>query len=229
MPKRLLCVRHGAGPTDDRVTTWCVQNGITADIRRPFQGDLCGDITPDLAGVVVFGGMFDADSEEVNTFLKEEYRVIDAALAANLPFLGICQGAQMLARALGAWAGGRGDSHEFGYYEVAPTAAGADFLPGPMHFTQAHWHTFDIPEGATHLASSALYPNQAFQHGKALGVQFHPEVTIEGFRRWQVGNSAYGKPGCQDPATQERLMLAHDRAQAEWFYALMDDMFGGTD
>jgi len=177
---------------------------------------------------VVFGGMYDADSEDANPFLRDEYRLIDAALKADVPLLGICQGAQMIARALGAWAGGRKPHHEFGYYEVTPTPAGADFLPGPMHFTQAHWHTFDIPDGATHLATSALYPNQAFRHGKALAVQFHPEVTIEGFRRWQVGNPAYGKPGCQDRETQERLMLAHDRAQADWFYALLDDMFGGA-
>ena len=226
MAKRLLCVRHGAGPTDDRVTSWCAKHGVTADIRRPFQGESSGEVESDVAGLVVFGGMFDSDSEDTNTFLKDEYRVIEAALAADLPLLGICQGAQMLARALGAWAGGRDDVHEFGYYEITPTADGADFLPGPMHFTPAHWHTFDIPAGATHLASSTLYPNQAFRHGAALGVQFHPEVTIEGFRRWQIGNSSYSKPGAQDPETQERLMMAHDRAQADWFYALMDDMFG---
>ncbi|MEL7098022.1 MAG: gamma-glutamyl-gamma-aminobutyrate hydrolase family protein [Pseudomonadota bacterium] len=226
MSKRLLCIRHGAGPTDDRVTNWCVQNGVTADIRRPFRGEEAGQIAPDVAGVVVYGGMFDADSEATNPFLRDEYRLIDDALRAGVPFLGICQGAQMLARALGAWAGAREDLHEFGYYEVSPTGAGSDFLPRPMHFTQAHWHTFDIPDGATHLATSALFPNQAFRHGKALAVQFHPEVTIEGFRRWQIGNSSYGKPGCQTPETQETLMLAHDRAQADWFYALMDDMFG---
>ncbi|MEO0390034.1 MAG: gamma-glutamyl-gamma-aminobutyrate hydrolase family protein [Pseudomonadota bacterium] len=228
MQQRLLCVRHGAGPTDDRVTSWCTLRGVTADIRRPFQGDQCGDLTEDLAGVVVFGGMFDADSEGTNTFLREEYRIIDAALKADVPLLGICQGAQMLARALGAWAGGRDEVHEFGYYEVSPTEAGQAFLPQPMHFTQAHWHTFDIPQGAVHLASSDLYPNQAFRHGKALGVQFHPECTIEGFRRWQDGNPAYEKPGCQDRDTQERLMGQHDRAQAVWFYTLMDEMFGGA-
>ncbi|MEM8578497.1 MAG: gamma-glutamyl-gamma-aminobutyrate hydrolase family protein [Pseudomonadota bacterium] len=226
MQQRLLCVRHGAGPTDDRVTTWCALTGVTADIRRPFRGDSCGEITADLAGLVVFGGLYDADSEDTNTFLREEYRIIDAALKADLPFLGICQGAQMMARALGAWAGARGPEHEFGYYEVSPTPDGTTFLPEPMHFTQAHWHTFDVPEGATHLATSALYPNQAFRYGNAVAVQFHPEVTIEGFRRWQVGNSAYGQPGCQDPETQERLMLAHDRAQGAWFYGLMDQMFG---
>ncbi len=227
MSKRLLCVRHGDGPTDDRVTTWCALRGLHADTRRPFKGDSLGEIDDTLAGVVVFGGMYDSDAEAQHPFLKDEYALIEAALAADLPLLGICQGAQMLARALGAWAGApREEVHEFGYYEITPTEAGQVFLPQPLHMTQAHWHTFDIPDGATHLASSALYPNQAFRHGRAVATQFHPEVTIEGFRRWQEATDSYGKPGTQDRETQERLMLAHDRAQGAWFYRLMDEMFG---
>jgi GMP synthase (glutamine-hydrolysing) len=221
---RVLCIRHGDGPEDDRVTSWCRLNGIDADTRRPFKGDAAGQMTPDLAEVVVHGGMYDADATEAHPFLREEYRLIDAALAAGTPILGICQGAQMLARALGAWTGGpEHGRHEFGYCEVTPTEAGTDFLPETLHMCQAHYHSYDLPEGAEHLARSALFEQQAFRWGDAAyGIQFHAENTIEGFRRWQAQPASAGQPGAQPPEEQERLMHAHDRAQAEWFYGFLD-------
>ena len=98
--------------------------------------------------------------------------------------------------------------HEFGYYELQPTEAGRSVFPGALHVTQAHFHTFDIPAGAEHLATSALYPNQAFRYGdKTYAFQVHSEVTIEGFRRWQAAPwAAYGKPGAQSREEQDRLM-----------------------
>jgi GMP synthase (glutamine-hydrolysing) len=96
--------------------------------------------------------------------------------------------------------------------------------------TQSHFHTFAIPEGAVHLASSPMYPNQAFRLGdKTYGFQFHPEVTIEGFRRWQSTPwAAYGKPGAQTKAEQDALMLAADARQADWFYGFLRKLFGSA-
>ena len=120
--------------------------------------------------------------------------------------------------------------HEFGYYEIRPTDEGEDFLPRPMRFTQAHFHTFAIPDGAVHLAGSDSFPNQAFRYGERVyGLQFHPEVTIEGFRRWQNDTwAAFGEPGAQTREEQDRLMLEHDAAQAEWFYGFLESLFGAA-
>lgn len=227
---RLLCIRHGDGPEDDRVTSWCRLNGITADTRRPYMGDGLGEITPDLVGVVVFGGMYNADSEGENHFLKDEYAMIDAALASETPLLGICQGAQMIARALGAWAGApEHGQEEFGYYEISPTEDGKALLPAPLHMCQAHFHTYDLPKGAVHLARSELFEQQAFRYGDAAyAFQFHAENTIEGFRRWQANSSSYGKPGVQTHEEQDRLAALHDRAQADWFYGFLDGFFGAA-
>ena len=86
---------------------------------------------------------------------------------------------------------------------------------------------FGIPEGAQRLASSDLFANQAFRYGdKIYGLQFHAEVTIEGFRRWQDSSTYYGRQGAQTRREQERLMYAHDAAQADWFYALLAKLFG---
>ena len=97
-----------------------------------------------------------------------------------------------------------------------------------MRVTQAHFHTFDLPDGAVRLAGNANYENQAFRWGdKVYGLQFHPEVTIEGFRHWQCQKwKVYDRPGVQQPDEQTRLMYEHDAAQAEWFYGFMDKLFG---
>jgi GMP synthase (glutamine-hydrolysing) len=216
-------VRHGAGPTDDRVVNHLVLNGLIPDIRRPWQGDLLGEVTDDLAGTVIYGGMYNAYDTDRHPFLKEEYRWIGAALEAGIPVLGICQGAQMIAFHQGAWAGAPDHGgHEFGYYEVTSLVEG--FMPGPLVLAQAHFHTFDLPAGAVHLARSEMFENQAFRLGeKVYGFQFHAEQTIEGFRRWQVSKTnAYGQPGAQDRAEQDRRMQAHDAAQAAWFYGFLD-------
>ncbi|TNF65096.1 MAG: glutamine amidotransferase [Rhodobacteraceae bacterium] len=230
--RRVVLVRHGDDPPDDRVVTHLLKAGYDPDIRRPFRGDLLGDVTDDVAGTVIYGGPYNAYDAALHPFLNEEYRWIDAALKADIPMLGICQGAQMIAYHLGEWAGAPASGlHEFGYYEITPTGADPDFLPGPLHVVESHYHTFDLPKGAVHLARSESYENQAFRLGdKVYGFQFHPEQTIEGFRRWQETKpGTYGMPGVQDRETQTRLMLQHDAAQAEWFYGFLERLFPSLD
>lgn len=227
---RILCIRHEADPTDDRVTSWCTANKVTLDIRRPFQNVDLGEITDDLAGVVVYGGSYNAYDSARHPFLRREYAMIDAAMRADIPLLGLCQGAQMIAHHMGAFAGAPDHGiHEFGYYEVTPTDQGTAILPTAHHFTQAHFHTFDIPTGATHLARSETFEHQAFSAGpKVMAFQFHPEQTATGFARWMARGDdwgRYGKPGVQDKDTQTRLMQTHDAAQGAWFNAFLDGYF----
>ncbi|MFL4469847.1 glutamine amidotransferase [Tateyamaria armeniaca] len=233
MDKRLLCVRHGDGPMDDRITTWCGARGVRLDARRPWKGDILGEVSDDLAGVVIYGGNYNASDTDLHPFLLEEYRMIDAAMKADVPLLGLCQGAQMIAHHLGAWAGApEHGNHEFGWYEVSPTKDGTDVFPKPMHFAQAHFHTFDLPKGARHLARSPLFENQAFACGdKVMGFQFHPEQTIPGFQRWQARGEGWGRytePGVQQREEQAALMLEHDAAQGAWFTSFLDRYFAGA-
>jgi GMP synthase (glutamine-hydrolysing) len=183
------------------------------------------------AGSVVHGGPFNVFEEQQHPFLREEHRWISQCIERELPLLGICQGAQSIAYVLGAEVGPPASGlHEFGYYELTPTAEGIaeGFMIAPLVATQAHFHTFALPEGATLLASSELYPNQAYRHRtNTYGLQFHPEVTIEGFRRWQAAPwAAYGKPGAQTREEQDALMVQHDAAQSAWFYRFLESLFG---
>lgn len=228
MARKLVLVRHGDDPPDDRVVTYAVKNGFEPVFYRPFKGDTLPEPDVDVAGSVVYGGPFNVFEEAKYPFLHDETRWIRACIDRDIPLLGICQGAQQIARVLGAKVGPYDTPvHEFGYYPIAPTPEGRDFLPETLRMTQSHYHTFAIPEGAVHLASSPDYPNQAFRWGeKTYALQFHPECTIEGFRRWQDAPwAAFGKPGAQSRAEQDGLMPEADAAQARWFYSFLARLF----
>lgn len=227
MRNELVLVRHNDEPADDRVFTYARMYGLIPVEKFPFRADLLGDPTKKTLGTVIYGGMFNAYEEDKHPFLHEENRWISACMNASLPILGLCQGAQQIARILGAKVGPTQDSrHEFGYYKVSPTADAGASLTEPLHFTQAHFHTFEIPKGAVHLARSEGFENQAFRYFENVyGLQYHPECTIEVFRRWQQNSPAEGSLGVQSRDEQNRLMMTHDAAQAAWFYNFMSNLF----
>ncbi len=230
MTKRLVLIRHGDDPHDDRVALFAAVHGYTADFRRPFEGQSLPEVNESVAGVVVYGGKFEVYDTARHSFLTEEHRYIAQCLERDVPLLGICQGAQSIAHVLGARVGppAHGGS-EFGFYEVRPTKEGrADFLPEALHFAQSHFHEFDTPTGAVNLASTDAFPNQAFRvTPRTYGLQFHPEVTADGFRRWQDAPWArYSLPGAQTREEQTRLLALHDAAQAAWFEGFLTKLFG---
>ena len=150
------------------------------------------DAAPDIArydALIVLGGPQMPDQAEKHPHLKVEMQCIEAALKREIPVLGICLGAQLLAHTLGA--GVRPMKHwEMGWHDIAPThLSAADSLfcalvePQPAF----HWHgyTFDLPEGAVHLAHSEACENQAFRYGSAAyGLQCHLELDERLINRW---------------------------------------------
>ncbi|MGB5559196.1 MAG: glutamine amidotransferase [Paracoccaceae bacterium] len=227
MGGRFVLVEHGHGIMDDRVTMFLRERGVEPMVIRPFAGEALGKVDGSVMGSVVFGGPFSVFEEDRHPFLNDENRWIEQCLIRDVPLLGICQGAQSIAHVLGAWVGPlESDAHEFGYYEVTPTDAGRTLIPRPMHLVQAHFHGFDLPEGAALLATGEVCPHQAFSYGSALAFQFHAEVTPAQFRRMQDADWApYGKPGVQDRAEQDRLMAAHDARQHDWFIGVLERHF----
>jgi len=146
--------------------------------------------------LVVLGGPIGVYELDAYPFLTAEIDCIRMRLEARKPTLGICLGAQLIAAATGArvYPGTRGA--EIGWAPIRhcgsnePPSWFAPLLqPG---INVLHWHgdTYDLPLGATRLASSDLYDNQAFTLGEfALALQFHPEVTALGLERWYVGHA----------------------------------------
>lgn len=230
--KKLILVRHGDEPDDDRVHSFAQLNGFVPETYRPFRGDTLPKLDSRVAGTVIFGGVQSAADYARYPYLEAEADWIKACIAAKRPVLGICLGAQLISRSLGGSVGAlNGELHEFGYYPITPTEVGKDFMPCSMHVTEAHYQTFTLPEGGELLATSPGYHNQAFRYGdKVYGVQFHPECTIEIFRRWQQSDWApYGKPGAQTSEEQTRLMIEHDAAQGAWFNGFLEQFFDQAD
>lgn len=147
-------------------------------------------LAPDL--IIVLGGPIGAYEELAYPFLDQELVLLERRLAAARPTLGICLGAQLIARALGARVY-PALAKEIGWGELQLSEAGRN---GPLrHFTGVpvlHWHgdTFDLPQGAELLASTEICLNQAFSLGhQVLACQFHPEISDRGFERWLVGHA----------------------------------------
>jgi GMP synthase (glutamine-hydrolysing) len=141
--------------------------------------------------LVILGGPIGAYEKDAYPFLEAETNFIARRLAARKPILGLCLGAQLMANAAGARVY-PGPAKEIGWSRLDLTEAGKAsplrHLDGPV----LHWHgdTFDLPPGATHLASTPLTRHQAYAIGDfALGLQFHPEVTAGGLEAWYVGHA----------------------------------------
>lgn len=225
-PSRIVVVRHDE-PNDDRLTAWATSCGIEAVVVRPYRGEKITSHRDDIIGTVVCGGDFNAYDTTKHPFLREEYQWIDHCLDQDIPLLGICQGAQQLAWHLGAHVGATPDGRcEFGVHKVEPTDSGRALFGESRSLIQAHWHTFELPDGAVRLASSDNFDNQAFKYRAAYAFQFHAEVTIQTFQRWQVAKAhLYTRPGAQPLEQQNRLLAAHEPATEAWFFSAMDTIF----
>jgi GMP synthase (glutamine-hydrolysing) len=138
--------------------------------------------------ILVFGGAMHADQDQHHPWLREENLFLERLLDLQRPALGICLGAQLLAKAAHAPVRPATES-EIGWYPVELTKAAADDpllgrLPQSFDAFQWHHYTYDVPAGAVELARSSIC-TQAFRLGeKAWGVQFHPEVTLEQVESW---------------------------------------------
>lgn len=154
------------------------------------------DIAPAIEAAdltIILGGPIGVYEGAVYPFLQAELQAVQRRMQAARPTLGICLGAQLMAQA----AGGRvypGGTKEIGWGTLSLSDQG---LTSPLRHLQGHavlhWHgdTFDLPSDAQRLASSEVYPNQAFRIGRnLLGLQFHPEAQVRTFERWLIGHAA---------------------------------------
>lgn len=152
-----------------------------------------GDIDPlrpDL--LVIMGGPVGVYQADDYPILQEEMDIIKARIEADLPTVGICLGAQLIAASLGARVYQGGQGKEVGWNSLSLTNAGRKspvrHLDGAKT-NMFHWHgdTFDLPDDAMLLATSNLYTNQIFSYGKnILGIQCHPEVHAAQLEEWFV-------------------------------------------
>ena len=154
---------------------------VRVDEGRPVPASMKG-----AGGLIVMGGPMGVYQKDRYPWLRDEMRLIEDAMKSNLPVLGVCLGAQILAAALGAKVERNPNGKEIGWHPIRLSdSAKEDRLTRgvPTTMSPFHWHgdIFELPPGAVSLASSDKTPCQAFRHGdKTYGFQFHFEVTREG-------------------------------------------------
>jgi GMP synthase (glutamine-hydrolysing) len=152
-------------------------------------------------------------------------------LRDNKPYLGICLGAQMMARHLGARVYPHPQGHaEVGYYPIRPTEAGRTVCSQwPDHVYQWHREGFDLPAGSELLAEGDAFSVQAFRHGSGYALQFHPEVTHAMMYRWLVrGAHRMELPGTKQRHEHIADRAVHDHASRGWLAAFIDHWIGRT-
>jgi GMP synthase (glutamine-hydrolysing) len=213
----VLIVLHQETSTPGRVGNALRALGHPLDIRRPRFGDSLPETLDAHAGAVIFGGPMSAnDSDE---YVRREIDWIEIPLRERRPYLGICLGAQMLAKQLGAPVAAHPQGQtQIGYYPIRPTVAGHALCPNwPDHVY--HWHRegFELPAGAELLAEGDDFPVQAFQSGHAFGFQFHPDVTYAMMHRWTTrGCERLALPGARARHLHFADRAVHDAAERAW-------------
>jgi GMP synthase (glutamine-hydrolysing) len=190
--KSALALRHVAFEDLGLLAPLLAERGLGVRYAEAPTDDLAAEdaLAPDL--VVVLGGPIGAYEEALYPFVRDELRLLERRLAAGKATLGICLGAQLMARALGArvYPGAR---KEIGWGALSLSPDGKASPLRHLDGTRVlHWHgdTFDLPAGARRLASTELTQNQAFAWGSAaLALQFHAEAAGRALERWFVGHA----------------------------------------
>ena len=225
MKSEVLMIVHQATSTTGRVGRLLRSRGYTEDIRCPNLGAPLPDDLDRYAGIVMFGGPMSANDDALHPGIRAELDWLDKVLAGETPFFGVCLGAQLMARALGAavWAHPRAFV-EIGFYPISGTDAGKTLFPDSLHAYQWHRESFDLPQGTRLLACSELFENQAFCHGERhFGVQFHPDVTRDVMMRWvNGGGRRLVQPGAQGPEAQRQASLRYDASMEQWCSNFLD-------
>jgi GMP synthase (glutamine-hydrolysing) len=193
-PLSVLVVEPDPHCPPDRVGLWLADGGAAVQVVRPYAGDPLPERVEQHA-LVVLGGHMGANDDAEHAWLAPTRRLLARSAAAGVPTLGICLGAQLLARACGGRVEVGEPGPEAGVVDVRwrPEAGDDPLLgelpepfatsfPGPsMH----HDAVVELPADAVWLGETAMYPHQAFRVGeRAWGVQFHPEVSLPTFTAW---------------------------------------------
>jgi GMP synthase (glutamine-hydrolysing) len=178
----VLVVQHVASETLGTIEHALRAQRLTPRYVRVHEGDAIPSHGNDSCGLIVMGGPMSVYDSERLPHLVQEMRLIESALAALRPVLGVCLGSQLLAHVLGSEVSA-GPRKEIGWHRVCLNASGQRdplWAGAPAEFQGFHWHgdVFDVPPGCESLASSDQTACQVFRSGaSAYGVLFHMEVT----------------------------------------------------
>ncbi|MPV67158.1 MULTISPECIES: glutamine amidotransferase [Burkholderia] len=229
--KTAIALRHINFEDAGTLDTALSDHGYEIKYIDPTLGELTDLDLQQAHLLIVLGGPIGAYDEQTYPFLEDELTVVRQWLHTQRPILGICLGAQLIARALGANVYPLGIK-EIGFAPLTLTSAGKHSpLAALDGIPVLHWHgdQFDIPDGGIHLASTPVGANQAFSIGShVLGLQFHLEVDVHKLERWLIGHAIELAQTNIDPRTLRadatrygnHLTIAARLVLANWLHNL---------
>ncbi|WP_419909786.1 glutamine amidotransferase-related protein [Hoeflea sp.] len=226
--RQIIVIEHDEQAEPDNGLRHLARRGISVRLVRPYLGEDLPMLDDRVAGVIIKGGPQYVTDLKQFPYLRDEISFADRTMKRQIPLLGICLGAQMIAHHLGADVGFHPEGHvAFGYYPTVVTDAGADIIPDGLMALSGNAQGFDCPKNAELLATGPLFPNQAFRHGPStIALQFHPEVTRAILDQWQrVLGGNVGKPGTHSFDEQDEAFRKHNHNLALWYGDFLDRFF----
>jgi GMP synthase-like glutamine amidotransferase len=178
---RVQILQHASFEGPGSIAGWLHQKGATFGFTRFWEPYATLPSLDSVDLIIIMGGPMSVNEEKELPWLRQEKAFVREAIRRELPVLGVCLGAQLIASAMGARVY-RNKDKEIGWHSVEAVQGEKDLFQFPSSSMVFQWHgeTFDLPKGAFQLARSKVCENQAFQMGRrALALQFHLETTPE--------------------------------------------------
>ena len=223
----ILMLKHVEIEGPETIGQFFTDEGFEIRVLDLYKGDRLPKTFDHLDAVISLGGPMNVYEEDKYPFLKEENVFLRGILERGIPFMGICLGGQLIAKASGSKVG-RSPEKEIGFLPVQLTAAGKkdplfQGVAGALDVFQWHEDMFEVPAAGTLLASSPACPHQAFRVGPcAYGVQFHIEITDKSIREW---SEAYFPAGDRTFAEKKTTMLADYQKKKDQFHDVADKIY----
>ena len=224
--RKVLFILHQKTSVPGDIGNKFKKRGYSIEICRPPLGEELPSKLINYSSIVVFGSPGSINDDE--EFIKKEMHWLKKVIESNVPFLGICFGAQLLAKYLGSEVKTNTNGiSEIGFYKIKPTEIGKELFKFQDTFYQFHSEGFSLPSGCELLARGDIFSNQAFRYKNCYALQFHPEVNLSLHIRW-IFLVLTRNPkklfviGAQNIFTQFFLRFKYNKSISNWLDIFID-------
>lgn len=225
--KKALLILHQKKSVAGDILIKLKKRDFFCDYCKPPLGDKLPTDLSIYSLIVIFGGPMSANDKD--DFILKEINFIKTIIKSNIPFLGICLGAQFLAKYLGSSIYKNiNQLSEIGFYDIMPSIQGKELFRDNIFFYQFHTEGFNFPKNCTPLAYGKLFKYQAFKYKNCYALQFHPEVNFKMHIRW-LFSVILTKPsvlftnGAQNIFYQIYLRFKYNKPTSNWLDFFLDN------
>ena len=225
--KKALLILHQKRSVAGEIEIKLKKRGFKLEFCRPPLGDILPINLKNFSLIVIFGGPMSANDED--NFILDEINFMKLIIDSNIPYLGICLGAQFLAKYLGSpIIKNENKLSEIGFYKIDPSFDGKELFKDNRMFYQFHTEGFITPANCINLAYGDKFKFQAFKYNKCYALQFHPEVNFIMHLRW-IFFVLLKKPlilftnGAQNIFYQFFLRIRYNKSTSLWLDYFLDN------